>query len=96
MASRVRRQTRKPEGFNFTAAIRPVIEDMIERLPDLQHIELDRVALSFAQTRNRSLYGIHATLTPMRFENGATTTVKRGILYKTQRFVNALPTLIWV
>ena len=28
MASRVRRQTRKPEGFNFTAAIRPVIEDM--------------------------------------------------------------------
>ena len=36
-------------GFDFTGNVRRVIHDMIQRLPDLQHIDLSRVALSFAQ-----------------------------------------------
>lgn len=72
-------------GFDFTANIRCVIRDMVDRLTDLQHIDLARVALSFAQARNRSRYGIYATLTPMRFENGALTTVRRGRTFTVQR-----------
>ena len=77
------------EGFNFTQTIRSVIVEMIDRLPELSHIDLDRVAIAFAQTRNRSRYGIHATLTPMRFKNGSKTTKKRGTIYKVQRLLNA-------
>jgi predicted metallopeptidase len=72
-------------GFDFTANIRRVIRDMIDRLPDLQHIDLSRVALSFAQARNRSRFGIYATLTPMRFQNGELTTTRRGRAFTVQR-----------
>ena len=72
-------------GFDFTRGIRNVIEDMIDRIPELSHINLDRVAIAFAQARNRSRYGTHATLTPMRFEGGRLTTRKHGRTYAVQR-----------
>ena len=56
-----RRPTANPEaegmdaiGFNFTRRMRLLIEDIVQRLPELSHIDLSRVAISFAQARNRS------------------------------------------
>lgn len=76
-------------GFNFTSQIRIVIDDMVARLPELKHIDLSRVAIAFAQARNRSRYGTHATLTPMRFQHGALTTQRRGRTYTVQRVYDA-------
>lgn len=76
-------------GFDFTAHVRRICEDMVERLPELSHIDPQRVAFSFRQTRNATLYGVQATLTPLRFEGGRLHTIRRGRRYGVQRLINA-------
>ncbi len=75
-------------GFDFTGHVRHLIEDMVERLPELSHIDPARIALSFCQARNRSRYGLYATLTPMRFRHGRLTTTRRGQPFTVQRLFN--------
>ncbi|REJ67552.1 MAG: hypothetical protein DWQ31_10600 [Planctomycetota bacterium] len=58
---------------------------MIARLPELKHIDLDRVAISFNQARKAVGHGLQATLTPMRFEEGRLWTVRGGRRYTAQR-----------
>ena len=76
-------------GFNFTDQMRRLIADMVRRLPELSHIDLSHVAISFAQARNRSSYGTYATLTPMRFDGGALSTRRNGHNYTVQRLYAA-------
>ncbi len=76
-------------GFDFTAKMRTVCEELIARLPELQHIDMSRVAVAFAQARNRSKYGMYASLTPMRFEGGSLFTSKRGRRYTVQRLYDS-------
>ena len=64
-------------GFNFTLAMRYLCADMCQRLPELHHIDLERVAISFCQARKNVSHGLQASLTPLRFEHGATT-IQRG------------------
>lgn len=73
-------------GFNFTAAMGRVCRDVVSRTPELAHLDLDYVAISFSQARNVSLHGMFASLTPLRFEGGSTTTVRRGRTYAVQQF----------
>lgn len=63
-------------GFNFTQQMRWVCEDMVARLPQLAHIDMCFVAVSFCQTRKAVDHGLQATLTPMRFEGGSRELVK--------------------
>lgn len=81
------RVLRQP-GFDFTLAMRRLIEDMISRLPELSHIQLHRVLIAFTQTRKRVPHGIQATLTPMRFQGGKRTTRRRGHWYRIQACVD--------
>ncbi len=71
--------------FDFTARMRVLCRDMVARLPELGHIEMDRVAVCFAQARKRVPHGMFASLTPLRFAGGAETTVRRGRQYSIQR-----------
>lgn len=71
-------------GFHFTRAVRAVCESMTERVPALAHIDMRRVAVGFCQARKRVPHGLQASLTPLRFENGARTTVERGRRYTCQ------------
>jgi putative metallopeptidase len=66
------------QPFDFTAHIRRVCDDMVARLDELAHIDMGRVAISFCQTRKAVPHGLFASLTPLRFAGGATTTVRRG------------------
>ncbi len=74
-------------GFDFTLHMRHLCTDMVTRLPDLHHIDLDRVAISFSQARRRVMHGLQATLTPMRFEGGAHTGLRRGRKYTVQKLI---------
>lgn len=71
--------------FNFTDHVRRICEHMTIALPELAHIDLGQVAISFAQARSRVAHGIQATLTPMRFESGALISLHRGRRYTVQR-----------
>ena len=72
-------------GFDFTDKMRAVCEDIVTRLPQMRHIDLSRVAISFAQTRKGVQHGLWASLTPLRFEHGELTGLRRGRRYSVQR-----------
>lgn len=76
-------------GFDFTAAMRGVCQDAASRLPELSHIDLTRIAVSFSQARRRVSYGLQASLTPLRFRDGALTTRRHGRELTVQRVHDA-------
>jgi hypothetical protein len=76
-------------SFDFTLHVRLLCDDMVGRLPELAHVDMSRVAVSFCQTRKAVLHGMFASLTPLRFAGGATTTVRRGRPHVIQRVCDA-------
>ena len=84
-----RRRSTPRHGFNFTLHVRRLSEDMTRRLPQLGHIDLARVAISFSQTRSATDHGTYASLTPMRFAGGQLHTVRRGRKWGVQRLDDA-------
>jgi len=58
---------------------------MTGRVPKLGHIRFDAVAVSFCQTRKAVAHGMYASLTPMRFTGGATSTERHGRTWGIQR-----------
>ena len=71
--------------FDFTDHLRRLCVDMVARLPQLSHIDLERILVTFGQARKRTSYGLYASLTPLRFRNGSLTEKRRGRLYTVQR-----------
>ncbi len=78
----------KRRGFDFTFAMRLLVNDMVERMPELAHIDMSRVAVALVQARVDSTHGIFASLTPMRFEQGARFTTRRGRKYFCQTLLD--------
>lgn len=74
-----------PSPFDFTGAMLRLCEDVTSRLDEFLHIDMSRVAVTFAQARRRVLHGLQAKLTPMRFEGGSLTTRRQGRLWTVQR-----------
>lgn len=72
-------------AFDFSGAMARLCDDMTARVDELLHVDMSRVAVSFAQTRRRVLHGLQAKLTPMRFEGGSHTTQRQGRLWTCQR-----------
>ena len=75
----------KVTGFSFTDAMKALCIDITTRHPAFGHIDMSRVLVAFSQARKRTKYGTYASLTPMRFEEGDLTGVRRGRRYKAQR-----------
>jgi len=75
-------------GFDFTLHIRRLCDHMIGRLVEFQHIDLERVAISFCQARKGSLEGMYASLVPLRFPGGRVETVRRGQRWGIPRLVD--------
>ena len=73
------------QGFDFTTAMRRLCRDMISRLGELAHIDLERVAIGICQTRQNGSHGLYAALTPLKFEAGAAEQVLDGRRYGVQR-----------
>jgi hypothetical protein len=66
--------------------MRRVCHGVVQLTPELAHVDLERVAISFCQARKADIYGLFASLTPLRFAGGADTTVRRGRKYALQQF----------
>src|SRR5262245_60122872 len=64
--------------FDFTLHICRLCDDIASRLTELSHIDMGRVAVSVCQTRKAVQHGIFASLTPLRFADGSSTTTRRG------------------
>lgn len=68
---------RRP-GFDFTARMNALCADMAARLPELAHVDMQRVAIRFCQTRKAVHHGMQASLTPLRFAGGRRADMRRG------------------
>jgi hypothetical protein len=68
----------KRRSFDYTTAIARVCEDICFRVPALSHIDMSRVAVSFAQTKHSAPFGIFATTTPLRFKGGELFVTSQG------------------
>lgn len=82
-------QSNRSAGFDFTCQMRRLCRDITRRLPEMNYIDMDRVAVSFCQARKRVSWGLYAKLTPMRFEDGASIGTLRGRRYATQQLFDA-------
>jgi len=76
------------DGFNFTDHMRALCADLCGRLDELAHVDTSRVVIRFCQARNRSPYGVYASLTPLRFAGGMLTTRRRGRTWTIERLYN--------
>lgn len=74
-------------AFDFTSAMWMLCDDITTRLDELLHVDMSRVAVSYAQARRRVLHGLQAKLTPMRFQDGAMTTRRNGRIWSCQRLM---------
>lgn len=82
--------------FDFTLAISRLCDDISCRLDDFLHIDMSRVAVTFAQARRRVLHGLQAKLTPMRFEGGALTARRRGRTWTVQRLYQGEREMLYI
>ncbi|MBR5626514.1 MAG: hypothetical protein IKW74_02705 [Thermoguttaceae bacterium] len=57
-------------SFNYTAATRIICEDICSTLPAFSHVDMDKVGISFCQTRRQEKYGVFASLSPLKMEGG--------------------------
>lgn len=64
--------------FDFSQSMFRLCDDLVRRLPEFAHVRMSEIAVTFAQTRRRVSHGLQAKLTPLRFENGALTTLRYG------------------
>ena len=72
--------------FDFCRAIRRLCIDVADHAPELAHVDVSRMLISFTPSRNRSHYGLQARVTPMRFRDGASVRGGRGTNYGVQRY----------
>ena len=66
--------------------MRELCEDIATHCRDFAVIDMNAVLVSTTISRKRSLYGLQARVTPMRFRGGARTTRRRGTLFGLQRY----------
>jgi predicted metallopeptidase len=84
MTTSPRQRERGQAGFDFTGHIRVVCGRLVSGLVELQHIDLQRVAISCTRARKRGPYGLYASLTPLRFAGGTRVERRHGGYYRTQ------------
>jgi predicted metallopeptidase len=76
-------------GFDFTFHMAQLCADMALRLPELNHLDIQRIAVRYCQTRKGVAHGLQATLTPLRFEGGSHSMLRGGRRWTIQRLFDA-------
>jgi hypothetical protein len=76
-------------GFDFTSAVRSICVDMAARLPEFSHIRMPHVAVGVRRSRTPGAYGVFASLTPLRFQDGQSAQRLRGRRWRIEPLVDA-------
>lgn len=76
--------------------MRLLCDDVTERMEPFQHIDMDRVAVCFAQARSNAAHGLQAKLTPMRFESGSLETTRHGRRWTVQRLFHGKREMLYI
>ena len=71
--------------FDFCGAMWRLCDDICRCHKEFRHIDMQRVVVTFAQTRSPVSWGMQARLTPLRFEGGSLFQVREGKHWTVQR-----------
>jgi hypothetical protein len=74
------------QPLDFSASIAELTMDIARRTPELRHIDVRRVLITFTQARHRGRHGLQARVTPLRFPKGHLLRTRRGVSYQVQRY----------
>lgn len=79
-----------PHGtpLDFSARMRRLVEDIVRRRPEWSHLVPEKILIGFTQANLRSLHGLQARVTPLRFAGGELQKRQRGFVYQIQRYFN--------
>ncbi len=66
------------KGLDFCRRMHQLCQDICIRLPELKHVDMDRVVVSIRRARKQVLHGLQASLTPLRFAGGKRWERRRG------------------
>jgi hypothetical protein len=69
-------------GLDVSSRVHSLCRDVCVRLPELSHVDMSRVTVRLCQTRRAGPFGVQATMTPLRFRDGADTTIRSGRTYR--------------
>jgi predicted metallopeptidase len=75
-----------PLPLNFTQAMRHLCTDIVNRCPNLFHIDARRILFSVIQARSLRRLGLLARVTPLRFRGGHIYRRRRGRMFQVQRY----------
>ncbi|HPD17177.1 MAG TPA: hypothetical protein PLE19_19710 [Planctomycetota bacterium] len=73
--------------FHFTDHMRALMADIAATCPELRHVDMSRVAVTFAQARHARLDGVYACVRPLRFPDG-------GVELRRPRATYAMPRVL--
>jgi predicted metallopeptidase len=76
--------------------MRRLCVDIVQRMPEFQHIRMEQIAVAFAQARRRVTHGLQAKLTPLRFEQGRLTTRRYGRDWTVQRLFQGNREMLYI
>ena len=76
--------------------MRELCIDISQRVDAFQHVQMEKVAVTFAQARRRVTHGLQAKLTPLRFKDGARVIHKRGRSWTIQRYYSGEVELLYI
>jgi hypothetical protein len=82
--------------FDFTTAMRRLCVDITQRVDEFAHVNMDHVCVAFAQARRRVSHGLQAKLTPLRFEDGRLTEMRRGVEWTVQRVFHGEREMLYI
>jgi hypothetical protein len=74
------------QPFDFCAAMRRLIADIVIRCGEFERVETSKVLLGVTQARSGRVHGLQARVTPLRFTNGQLVRQRHGVTYQVQRF----------
>ena len=72
-------------GLDFTGHVERLCRDICARMSEFSHVDMDLVGVRYCQTRRAGRFGMHASLTPLRFAGGALETTRRGRRWTIER-----------
>ena len=72
--------------LNICDHLRALCDDITGRCEVLRHVRMSSVLVTFTPSRNRSVYGLQARVTPLRFRDGRITRPHGRVEYQVQRY----------
>ena len=65
--------------FDYAEAVTAFIEDIVKNCEAFGHIDVSSLLIGCIRARNAEGAGLYARTIPLRFEGGATTTMRKGV-----------------